>query len=202
MGRKNASRTRRRNQRAKQRRHEREYGRLFNGNIYAQWEFIFIWALILLMIISLAAYIYIDSLPLEKCNIKERDQILESADIAYSDTGNKNLDITVNGKEYKAFGYCTDIDSFLAEVSVGDEITVRTVRKDIVGLAYNGKEYISPEKIDEQREAMSDLWKIPAVMAGVWGVYVAISWYVMYNAQKYPRLVRLFVKSEYIRKDR
>lgn len=154
------------------------------------------------MIISLAAYIYIDSLPLEKCNIKERDQILESADIAYSDTGNKNLDITVNGKEYKAFGYCTDIDSFLAEVSVGDEITVRTVHKDIVGLAYNGKEYISPEKIDEQREAMSDLWKIPAVMAGVWGVYVAISWYVMYNAQKYPRLVRLFVKPEYIRKDR
>lgn len=72
----------------------------------------------MLMIISLAAYTYIDSLPLEKCNIKERDQILESADIAYSDSGNKSLDITVNGKEYKAFGYCTDIDSFLAEVSV------------------------------------------------------------------------------------
>lgn len=202
MGRKNASRTRRRNQRAKQRRHDREYGRLFNGNIYDQWGFVFIWGLILLMIIFLAVYIYIDSLPLERCNIKEREQIFEGAEIVYSDSGNKNLDITVNGKEYRVFGYCTDIDGFLAEVSVGDEITIRTVRKDVVGLANNGNEYISPEKIDEQREAMSDVWKVPAVMAGVWGVYVAISWYVMYNAQKYPRLVRLFVKPEYIRKDR
>lgn len=48
------------------------------------------------------------------------------------------------------------------------------------------------------RESRNTLLVVWAVLFGLWLLFVIASSYVMTNADRYPRLVKLFVKPEYL----
>lgn len=57
-------------------------------------------------------------------------------------------------------------------------------------------------KLSGSERNMREELKTPLIIFGViallWAVYVAVSVYVMCNAEKYPRLIRVFVKLGYL----
>ena len=105
MGRKNAFRTKRRNARTRARLRKQEYGKLFNGNVYAQGEFVFIWGLILALLLGLWFYIFSDTFPItdESCT----DTAFVVTDLKISEDGTvlreKNISLRAGILSLNAF---------------------------------------------------------------------------------------------------
>lgn len=199
MGRKNASRTKRRNARTKARLRKNEYGKLFNGNIYGQWEFVFIWGLILALLLGLWFYIFSDTFPItdESCT----DTAFVVTDLKISEDETVFRDGSTD-KKYKLEGGYFDIERFSAEVSEGDVLSAVMSHGKIVSLSKGESVYLDIDDMKEMHERLRPVSYLVLAMAGVWLLYVAASWYVMYNAERFPRLIKFFVKPEYINKSK
>lgn len=199
MGRKNASRTKRRNARTKARLRKNEYGKLFNGNIYGQWEFVFIWGLILALLLGLWFYIFSDTFPItdESCT----DTAFVVTDLKISEDGAVFRDSSAE-KKYKLEGGYFDIERFSAEVSEGDVLSAVISHGEIVSLSKGESVYLDINDMKDMHERLRPVSYLALGIAGVWLLYVAVSWYVMYNAEKFPRLIKFFVKPEYINKSK
>lgn len=199
MGRKNASRNKRRNARTKARLRNNEYGKLFNGNIYGQWEFVFIWGLILALLLGLWFYIFSDTFPItdESCT----DTAFVVTDPEISEDGAVFRDGS-SGKKYKLEGGYFDIERFSAEVSEGDVLAAVMSHGKIVSLSKDGSVYLDINDMKDMHERLRPVSYLVLAMAGVWLLYVAASWYIMYNAERFPRLIKFFVKPEYINKSK
>lgn len=199
MGRKNASRTKRRNARTKARLRKNEYGKLFNGNVYAQGEFVFIWGLILALLLGLWFYIFSDTFPItdESCT----DTAFVVTNLKISEDGAVFRDGS-SGKKYKLEGGYFDIERFSAEVSEGDVLSAVMSHGKIVSLSKDGSVYLDINDMKDMHERLRPVSYLVLAMAGVWLLYVAASWYIMYNAEKFPRLIKFFVKPEYINKSK
>ncbi len=72
----------------------------------------------------------------------------------------------------------------------------------IVSLSKGESVYISLEEVKDLHERLRPVSYLTLGIAGVWLLYVAVSWYVMYNAEIFPGLVKFFVKPEYINKSK
>lgn len=199
MGRKNASRTKRRNARTKARLRKNEYGKLFNGNIYGQWEFVFIWGLILALLLGLWFYIFSDTFPItdESCT----DTAFVVTDLKISNDETVFRDSSTD-KKYKLEGGYFDIERFSAEVSEGDVLAAVMSHGEIVSLSKGESVYLDIDNMKEMHERLRPVSYLVLAMAGVWLLYVAASWYIMYNAERFPRLIKFFVKPEYINKSK
>lgn len=199
MGRKNASRTKRRNARTKARLRKNEYGKLFNGNIYGQWEFVFIWGLILALLLGLWFYIFSDTFPItdESCT----DTAFVVTDLKISNDETVFRDSSTD-KKYKLEGGYFDIERFSNEVSDGDVLAAVMSYGKIVSLSKGESVYLDIDDMKEMHERLRPVSYLVLAMAGVWLLYVAASWYIMYNAEKFPRLIKFFVKPEYINKSK
>ncbi|MCI9409131.1 MAG: hypothetical protein HFJ89_04875 [Oscillospiraceae bacterium] len=199
MGRKNAFRTKRRNARTRARLRKQEYGKLFNGNVYAQGEFVFIWGLILALLLGLWFYIFSDTFPItdESCT----DTAFVVTDLKISEDGAVFRDGSA-GKKYKLEGGYFVIERFSAEVSEGDVLAAVMSHGKIVSLSKGESVYISLEEVKDLHERLRPVSYLTLGIAGVWLLYVAVSWYVMYNAEIFPGLVKFFVKPEYINKSK
>ena len=199
MGRKNAFRTKRRNARTRARLRKQEYGKLFNGNVYAQGEFVFIWGLILALLLGLWFYIFSDTFPItdESCT----DTAVVVTDLKISEDGAVFRDGSA-GKKYKLEGGYFVIERFSAEVSEGDVLAAVMSHGKIVSLSKGESVYISLEEVKDLHERLRPVSYLTLGIAGVWLLYVAVSWYVMYNAEIFPGLVKFFVKPEYINKSK
>lgn len=199
MGRKNAFRTKRRNARTRARLRKQEYGKLFNGNVYAQGEFVFIWGLILALLLGLWFYIFSDTFPItdESCT----DTAFVVTDLKISEDGAVFRDGSA-GKKYKLAGGYFVIERFSAEVSEGDVLAAVMSHGKIVSLSKGESVYISLEEVKDLHERLRPVSYLTLGIAGVWLLYVAVSWYVMYNAEIFPGLVKFFVKPEYINKSK
>lgn len=199
MGRKNASRTKRRNARTKARLRKNEYGKLFNGNIYGQWEFVFIWGLILALLLGLWFYIFSDTFPItdESCT----DTAFVVTDLKISNDKAVFRDDSTD-KKYKLEGGYFDVERFSAEVSEGDVLSAVMSHGKIVSLSKGESVYLDIDDMKEMHERLRPVSYLVLAMAGVWLLYVAASWYVMYNAERFPRLIKFFVKPEYINKSK
>ncbi len=199
MGRKNAFRTKRRNARTRARLRKQEYGKLFNGNVYAQGEFVFIWGLILALLLGLWFYIFSDTFPItdESCT----DTAFVVTDLKISEDGAVFRDGSA-GKKYKLEGGDFVIERFSAEVSEGDVLAAVMSHGKIVSLSKGESVYISLEEVKDLHERLRPVSYLTLGIAGVWLLYVAVSWYVMYNAEIFPGLVKFFVKPEYINKSK
>jgi hypothetical protein len=199
VGRKNAFRTKRRNARTRARLRKQEYGKLFNGNVYAQGEFVFIWGLILALLLGLWFYIFSDTFPItdESCT----DTAFVVTDLKISEDGAVFRDGSA-GKKYKLEGGYFVIERFSAEVSEGDVLAAVMSHGKIVSLSKGESVYISLEEVKDLHERLRPVSYLTLGIAGVWLLYVAVSWYVMYNAEIFPGLVKFFVKPEYINKSK
>ena len=205
MGRKNATRIKKRNQRIKQRLREKSYGKLFNGNVYAQGEFIFIWIILLAYIVGMWIFCVNMSKPLdiEDCTVMKLT--LKNAEMLnYGEGDQLNFTVQENDTEYIMFnGTAEKMQEFISEVKSGTQLNLLLYDDRVVRLESGGKVYLS---LDEENASLKETQKIInplfGIVTGVCLLYVAVSWYVMYNAEKFPRLIKLFVKPCYINKQK
>lgn len=185
----------------KKRLRKREYGRLFNGNIHNQGEFIFIWAVILIYILGMWLFMLRDTYKIKREDCEAVGLTVKEISSEYGENGVK-LRFTVweNDTEYEAFSWY-DRDN-MTDIPRGGWVTVLICKDEVVGLTYNGTAVASLEALNLHRENIRKVSYIMLILAAVWLVYAAVSWYVMYNAEKFPRLIKIFVKPEYINKEK
>lgn len=191
MGRRNASRTKRRNYRRKIRRYNSR-SRLFNGNVESPGEFIFIWALILAFIVG--AWVLLMSTGLHKSDYVRGDLVYEN-----SYRKEDRIVLTLSGEEYRAWASLCDLDGIYA-LKGGEVLSVITAKDDVISINYDNKTLLSLE--DCERSDAKEKRGVTIIMglfAGLWLLYVAASVLVMCNAHKLPRwLVVGFVKPNYL----
>lgn len=197
MGRKNASRTQNRAYKQKVRAYNSR-SRLFNGNVRAPGEFIFIWALILAYFVGM--WIFLMNLGLNKRDYKEEELVFErfyrkNDSIVWMFSGGEDLENT----EYSSWASMTDLDAVLS-LGGGEKLSVTTAKTSLVSVEYQGKVILSREDVErEDAEGKRTVTIAFSVIAAVWAVYVGVSVYVMCNAHKLPKkLVHAFVKPSYI----
>ncbi len=197
MGRKNASRTQNRAYKQKVRAYNSR-SRLFNGNVRAPGEFIFIWALILAYFVGM--WIFLMNLGLNKRDYKEEELVFErfyrkNDSIVWVFSGGEDLENT----EYSSWASMTDLDALLT-LRGGEKLSVMTAKTSLVSVEYQGKVILSREDVErEDAEGKRTVMIAFSVIAAVWAVYVGVSVYVMCNAHKLPKkLVHAFVKPSYI----
>ncbi len=190
MRRKNASRTKRRNYRRKMRQYNSR-SRLFNGNVERPGEFIFVWALILVYLVGI--WIFFLNTGLNKCDYVRTNLVYEG-----SYRKEDRIILTLSGEEYRAWASLCDLDGIYA-LGGGEVLSVITVKDDVICINFDNKELLSLED-SERRDAdrKKSVSLALGICAAVWLIYVAASVYVMCNAQRFPRLVRLFVKPSYL----
>ncbi|MGN1422070.1 MAG: hypothetical protein ACI4XA_01715 [Oscillospiraceae bacterium] len=191
MGRKNASRNRRRTHCRKVRQYNAR-SRLFNGNVRSPGEFIFIWALIFVFIIGMG--IFCISLGWHgKGSYEYRTERFVS-----SYRKNDVIVLETDGGEYSAWASLCDKEAMLS-LKEGSELSLVTAGVDLLAAECGGKTLL--DLSDSERKMREDI-KTPLCIFGIlalaWAVYVAVSVYVMCSAEKFPRLIRIFVKPEYL----
>ena len=179
--------------------HRQEYGKLFNGNIYAQWEFVFIWGLILAMLLVLWFYIFADSFPIKDENCERTAVVVTKLKISDEKAVFRD---SSSGKKYKLDGGHFDLERFTAEVSECDVLSVVISHGKIVSAAKGESVYLALDDMRGLHKTLRSVSNIVLAICGVWLIYVAVSWYIMYNAEKFPKLIKLFVKPEYINKNK
>lgn len=191
MGRKNRSRTKKRNYRRKMRAYNTR-SRLFNGNIHAPGEFIFIWALILAYIVGM--WIFLLNLGLNK-----RDYV--RAELVYEGSYRKedSIVLTLSGEEYKARADLCDLDS-IQKLKDGERLSVITAKDNVISIRYYDKVLLALEDCErDDAEGKRTASIIMGIFAAVWAVFVAVSVWVMCSAHRLPMwLVKLFVKPSYL----
>ena len=205
MGRKNATRIKKRNQRMKQRLREKSYGKLFNGNVYAQGEFIFIWIILLAYIVGMWIFCVNMRKPLDIEDCMAIKLTLKKAEVHnYGEGDQLNFTVQENDTEYIMFnGTAEKMQEFTDEVQSGTQLNLLLYDDRVVQLESGGKVYLS---LDEENASLKETQKMVnpffGIVTGVCLLFVAVSWYVMYNAEKFPRLIKLFVKPCYINKQK
>lgn len=191
MGRKNDSRTQKRNYRRKMREYNSR-SKLFNGNVRSPGEFIFIWALILAYIVGM--WIFLLNLGLNK-----RDYV--QAELVYEGSYRKEdrIVLTLSGGEYKAWASLCDLDGIYA-LKGGERLSVITAKEMVVGIKYYDKVLLSLEDCErDDAEGKRNVSIIFGIFAAVWAAFVAVSVWVMCSAHRLPLwLVKWFVKPNYL----
>lgn len=190
MGRRNASRTKSRNYRRKMRAYNTR-SRLFNGNVYYPGEFIAVWVILLAFIVGL--WIMCMNTGLHK-----RDYV--RTNLVYEGSYRKEdcIVLTLSGKEYKAWASLCDLEG-INKLKEGESLSVITSKDELVCIRYDNKELLSQE--DAESHDVEDKRQISiffGILAAFWLIYVAASVYVMCNAERFPRLVKWFVKPSYL----
>lgn len=191
MGRKNDSRTQKRNYKRKMREYNSR-SRLFNGNVRSPGEFIFIWALILAYIVGM--WIFLLNLGLNK-----RDYV--QAELVYEGSYRKEdrIVLTLSGGEYKAWASLCDLDGIYA-LKGGERLSVITAKEEVISIRYYDKVLLSLEDCErDDAEGKRNVSIIFGIFAAVWAAFVAVSVWVMCSAHRLPLwLVKWFVKPNYL----
>ena len=72
----------------------------------------------------------------------------------------------------------------------------------IVSAAKGESVYLALDDMKGLHETLRYVSNIVLVICGVWLFYIAVSWYIMYNAERFPKLIKYFVQPAYINKDK
>ena len=185
----------------KRRRRQKDYGKLFNGNVYNEGEFIFIWFLILAF--GLGAWLYMLNISAPVDESRCTAVPLTVKNVTVKENSNTDLlcfTVYENDEEYSIGGWAIDKENFLEDIHGGSRINAVFEGKEIVSLYTEDKIYLEVSALNDQRKEMRGASWIILALVGMWALYIAVSWYVMYNAEKFPRLVKLFVKPSYLNK--
>lgn len=190
--------------------------KLFNGNIKSPGEFVFVYVLIGLLP---AAFLIWGATACREIK-PEKLTVYEGtvSDISFDKTEDDaqraairfdgNADVFFSwGIDSRSPGYAS-LQNDIAEEKIfkvyylnNDKTSDGLIK--IYQLSCEGKYYISLEDINENnRETRYGIFIGSAIIEGIWLLYVIISSYVMSNADKYPKLIKYFVKSDYILKNK
>lgn len=120
----------------------------------------------------------------------------------YAENGVKiSFTVNENDNEYTAFSWYGH-NAYDTDIPVGGAVTLLMYGEQVVGLTYNGVEVCTLKAQNSFRTKQRKASYIMLAVAAVWIAYIAVSWYVMYNAEKFPKLIKYFVKPEYINKSK
>lgn len=191
MGRKNATRTKRRNYLRKMRNHNKRRG-LFNGNVERPVEFIVVWASIFAFIAGM--WIFVMNLGLNKRDYVRTNLVYES-----SYRKEDSIVLILSGGEYYASAELCDLDE-IAALKGGEVLSVITAKDDVISINYDNKTLLRLEDSErEDKDGKRAATIVFGFFAGMWLLYVGASIIVMCNAHKLPRwLIVLFVKPSYL----
>lgn len=187
------------------------HSKLFNGNVKNPGEFIFTYILIAALPIGMAIWGLIEFKDIHPKDLTEYTGIISEYSFDTSNEDSKKLLICFDGFDRTLSTYLIDenssaYESFQSDVSDEKTFQVSYLKHDnsdyeisIFRLKCGENSYISLEDINENyRETKLFILIFSAVMLVIWLIYCAVSSYVMCNADRYPKLVKLFVKPNYI----
>lgn len=181
--------------------------KLFRGNVRNPKEFIVLWGIMGAMIVGFGVIVIHGSplLKLEELNFAET--VLSGLEERY-DEGNTPILKLVQDKEnyyilYRYDEVLTDYEGLKAEVEAGKPFRIyyeASETEDYVH--YYVRQLECGETIyyslAQHNKETYQVWALVGGVVVLWALFVAVSWYVMSHADKYPRLVKLFVKPEYL----
>lgn len=187
--------------------------KMFGGRLKCPEEFIFAYILIALIPIGLALWALlgcretgVDTLEkktyfVEAYSFGDTEEYSERLSVTFR--GNKDTfyswDIEENSRQYSNFRRRADsgmaFDVYFSSDDVNSDGCVQ-----IYQLSCEDEVFISSiDKINKNiHEMKAALLILSAIIFGIWLLYIASSIYFIYNAEKHPRLVKLFVKPDYI----
>lgn len=184
--------------------------KLFGGNVKNPGEFVLVYTVIGLMPICLAVWALctIHEVGMEQLTVETQQVVSYDFDMESENDDSKRLRIELeNGNSFYTWQMEDAYTDFQQDVQDGKLFTAYYLPEDmtddgIYGLYQLDCEetcYLSLEAHNAyMRETRDDLLLISGVILLFWLVYVVVSTHVMRHAEKYPRLIKGFVKSDYI----
>jgi hypothetical protein len=186
--------------------------KLFNGNISSPGEFVFIWIFFAVAIILFGAFMLNMTKEIKLEDLSNyTDTIVEYKFDKTDDDGSKRMAITLSSNEGTFVTWdiedgTQDYENFKKDVSDGKPFQLYFHENDlknevtrILVLSCGERNYLSIDRENEEnREIRRLILCIVAIFLIMWGIYVAVSVYVMRNAERFPRAIKFFVKPSYI----
>lgn len=193
-----------------------QQSKLFGGNVESPGEFVFIDVMLAAVIIGAAAWTLYEfrAIRLEELTLETH----AVADYSFGDTEEyaNRLSIRFSGSEQTFYSWFLDKNSeqyagfqdfaangmtFDVYYAADEDVSDSGVK--IYQLCCGDDMLISLDDINgHTRGLRNTLLTACAALFGLWLLFVIVSSYVMTNADRYPRLVKLFVKPEYLVKKR
>lgn len=185
--------------------------KLFNGNVASPGEFVFVDIFFTAAIILFAVWgifttkeihledlsVYSDTIAEYKFDINDEDDDRIAIKLSDEDASFVSWQIDDNTKEFEKFKEDVLNKKKFNLYFIKDDLKEEFTR--IYYLSCDDEVYISLEKVNRNnRESRWSILGICVICLAVWISYIAVSSYVMCNADKYPRLIKLFVKPSYI----
>ncbi len=194
---------------------KRTESKLFGGNIRNPEEFVFINWMILIMVIGSAVFMFWSFQDLKPDDLTAVTVDLSSSFMKKEDDGDTYLALYADGYE-KPFKLwypedIPDLEEMQAEID-GDTLftlyyeqgkqspeEVRTEGAVVQVVTCDAHTHLSLESANRHNREMRIFAVIlGAAMTALWGIYVAVSSYIMRHADRFPNAVRWFVKDSYI----
>ncbi|MDE5862473.1 MAG: hypothetical protein K2H28_09815 [Ruminococcus sp.] len=185
--------------------------KIFRGNVKSPGEFIFVYILIALMPIGMSVWISFETLEIRLDTLKVYSGTIADYQFDMSNEDSERIAIKFNNNDCSFVSWelnkqSPDFLYFENDVKANKVFSVYYPDEDekeemiiIYQLSCENRDYINLEKRNEHnREIRSVVIIISGIMFAFWMLYVVSSIYVMRNAEKYPHLIKLFVKSDYI----
>ena len=151
------------------------------------------------MLLGLWLYVVADTFPITDESCEHTEFVVTGLKISEDEAAFRDGS---SGKKYKLDGGYFDIERFSVEVSEGDVLAAVISHGKTVSLSKGESVYLALDDMKDLHERLRPVSYLALALAGVWLLYVVVSWYVMYNAERFPRIIKLFVKPEYINKNK
>lgn len=151
------------------------------------------------MLLGLWFYVLADTFPITDENCEHTAFVVTELKISEDEAAFRDGS---SGKKYKLDGGYFDLKRFSKEVSEGDVLAAVISHGKIVSLSKGESVYLDLDEVKGMHERLRPVSYPVLAIAGVWLLYVAVSWYIMYNAERFPRLIKLFVKPAYINRNK
>lgn len=192
--------------------------RLFHGNLKNPWDFILLFFLLFIL------FTFMGCLPTmffsRRIHLTATDCTaleFKSPAVSITDDGNISVFDTAEPMEYlcrniKYIAQNEDISDIVAKMNRADQLTIAIPKVDLADrspsmkyreireICVNGETLISYQQTSAaQKEELSHIMIIPTCFLLLYAVYVLAFCYVVTNAQRFPRLVRVFfVKGDWL----
>lgn len=185
--------------------------KLFNGNIRNPREFIFIYVLIGLLPVCLSIFFIAITKEVNLSELNKQSAVISSYNFDMHEDSFDRLSIRIDGNEkcfvtWKMSESSEKYADFTEKAAQNKEFDIYYLKADenegemrIYQMQCGDTTYISIEDENKDNRETRAVGLICAfVILLVWLLYVAVSTYVMCNAERFPNLIKLFVKPSYI----
>ena len=185
--------------------------KLFNGNISSPGEFVFVYVLMALLPVCLSIFIIVITKEVRLSDLNKLSAVISSYGFDMHENSSDRLSVRIDGNEknfviWNMTEYSEAYAGFAEDAAQNRVFDIYYPKDDekedvvrIYQMQCGDKIYISVEDENkDNRETRTVGLIISFVLLLAWLLYVAVSSYVMRNAERFPNLIKLFVKPGYI----